>query len=339
MVDDNTPVPSGPLIPNTTRRKPEWDMWVSVPHANLWAAVALSCDFHPDAIHFFDERDAPDLQQYWKRYTIALANVQARILRLVDQGPKQGGMLGALHEFTFVINLAEFVAWAQGLPVPWELPAEFTVHTGDSKKSRLNREWYGGRVWLTLQEASELAALSAASWPYEMTDKEYQDLRNAQVGPRLIILRRHTKDDSLQSYPNSDRKNPDPHTGEDTNVEVAGLRRIFAAKGWPWPLDQSEDQVSRSRWPWGTYSDGWLPHLEAAVTEFWKDYDPKVPDGKDRSKGAVLKFLCARTDPSGHKISETKAKAIDTVVRPKAWPTGPSRGHSFPKEKRSEKKS
>jgi hypothetical protein len=69
MADDDAPVPSGPLIPNTTREKPEWDLWTSVPNANLWAAVALSCDFHPDSVHFLDEREAADLRQYWKRYT------------------------------------------------------------------------------------------------------------------------------------------------------------------------------------------------------------------------------------------------------------------------------
>jgi hypothetical protein len=197
----------------------------------------LSCDFHPDSIRLRDERNDPDLRQFWKRFYIALANAQAGTLQLVSRGPKTTlGFLANPDGFMFVVNLDIFAAWAQGLRVPWEMPKDFPM------------------------------------------------------------------------TPKADH-----------------------------PANSGDAAIAKT-WPWGEYSDGWLSDLAAAVDEFWKDYDPKVQGGKDRSKEAVLKFLYGRTDSRGERISETKAKAIDTIIRPKAWPTGPSKGRSFPKEKRSEKK-
>ncbi len=72
-------------MPNKIRTKPDWVTSLNAGRAYIWAAVALSCDIRPDAIKMNDksDADAPDLAQFWKRYTVALTNIRALRLPIV----------------------------------------------------------------------------------------------------------------------------------------------------------------------------------------------------------------------------------------------------------------
>ena len=118
--NDGAPIPAGPLVPNTTRKKPEWDLWGSIPDAFLWAAVALSCDIHPDTIDVMN-LGTSDLAQFTKRFIIAVANVRSGTLATVEKEIPTA----RLPDTAIVVNLTKFCRWAQGLSYPWELPSEF----------------------------------------------------------------------------------------------------------------------------------------------------------------------------------------------------------------------
>jgi hypothetical protein len=114
----------GALILNATRLRPEWNFYADIPHPLLWALVAMACDIDPRNIDVLNpaERIAPDLVQFWKRFTIAQAQVEAGKLAVVEMGEKLSG------DFNFAVSVSwdVFSRWTTTLSCPWELPKEFT---------------------------------------------------------------------------------------------------------------------------------------------------------------------------------------------------------------------
>lgn len=113
----------GALILNTTRLRPEWNFYADIPHPLLWALVAMACDIDPRNIDVLNpaERTAPDLVQFWKRFTIAQAQVEAGKLAVVEIGEKLPG------DFNFATSVSweVFSRWTTTLSCPWELPKGF----------------------------------------------------------------------------------------------------------------------------------------------------------------------------------------------------------------------
>lgn len=69
-------------------------------------------------------------------------------------------------------------------------------------------------------------------------------------------------------------------------------------------------------WPWGEYSTELLGHLEAAAKKFWSDY--KNDHSKAPFNKQVEGWLMVE-----RKLSESKAKAIASILRADGIPTGP----------------
>jgi hypothetical protein len=179
----------------------------------------------------------------------------------------------------------------------------------DRPASQLDRAWYAGRDWLTLQEATNLAALSAGLPPYVMTYKEYQALYNKEASPRLLILRRHIVDGSLKTRPNP--QCPDERRPDGTMVKASDLRRLFALKGWPWPLDQPVS--SKPEWPWGTYDTQLLRDLAAAVDHFWAKFDPSKPLPKTASNQKEVSAWLVKN----RGVPARTADEIARIIQPK----------------------
>lgn len=84
-------------------------------------------------------------------------------------------------------------------------------------------------------------------------------------------------------------------------------------------LFRSDDNSVRRkhRWPWGDYDTVLLGHLEAAVREFWLDYD------RDRPRTAPKNEVVADWLINERKITRNKAEAIASILRADGLPTGP----------------
>ncbi len=123
---DPARVSVGPLLPNTTRPKPDWESWGNIRVDHVAFAVALSCDIDPGEIDFYNEAQAPDLVQFYKRLLIAEANLGGS-LKATKQ-PYNG------IQDAWKIDLEVFSAWAERLRPPWELPAEFPRPESDDRK-------------------------------------------------------------------------------------------------------------------------------------------------------------------------------------------------------------
>lgn len=72
-----------------------------------------------------------------------------------------------------------------------------------------------------------------------------------------------------------------------------------------------------ARWPWGSHHTEMLGHLEAAARKFWVNYDPS--DNTTKPKNEEVSGWLEKE----HKISNAKARAIASILRPEDLPTGP----------------
>ena len=70
-------------------------------------------------------------------------------------------------------------------------------------------------------------------------------------------------------------------------------------------------------WPWGSHHTESLGHLEAAAQRFWVRYDPL--DATTAPTNAEVSQWLQET----RKVSQTKAHAIASMLRPDDLPTGP----------------
>lgn len=95
-----------------------WKMWRQIPEADVHAAVALSVDLEPDDTLEYDR--APDL--FEERIQIAWSCAEAGTLPTVRRKPVRRHLTGAMGQ-TWVVNLAEFGAWAG--KQDWLLPESF----------------------------------------------------------------------------------------------------------------------------------------------------------------------------------------------------------------------
>jgi hypothetical protein len=225
------------------------------------------------------------------------------------------------------VRLVDFVAWAMGVDL--ELPEQFP-------RPRVTRE-----VW-------ERKAPDWGLWaPMAFVELIHAVALSCDIDPCGIV--RPPCDDPeflrrLKIANNRWEAGDIPHVagpGSDVPgnllryVRFPDFAKLADSLGWSLPAEFPRIITgmasSPATWPWGKYNDGLLPHLEAAVNEFWKDYDPCVDDGKNRRKASVIKFL----EDKG--VSTTAARAIDTIARPKGWKSGPPKGRPFPKEKRGKK--
>jgi hypothetical protein len=78
-----------------------------------------------------------------------------------------------------------------------------------------------------------------------------------------------------------------------------------------------EAKTPSARWPWGNHHTEWLGHLEAAAKRWWSLYDPtdattaptntNVSDWLQKERG----------------LSQTKADAMASILRPDGLRTGP----------------
>jgi hypothetical protein len=110
----------GPLIPNVTRPKPDWEHWSSLPHVEVWAAVALACDIAPE-LSMLNDPGSDDLVQFCKRLPIAIAHIEAGTLKHQRGYNKFVDLTHASDH----VHLDEFAGWAAALPFPWDLPKVF----------------------------------------------------------------------------------------------------------------------------------------------------------------------------------------------------------------------
>lgn len=74
---------------------------------------------------------------------------------------------------------------------------------------------------------------------------------------------------------------------------------------------------SGKRWPWGHHHTEMLGHLEAAGKRYWMNYDPN-----DIST-APTNTMVADWLQSERGVSNDKAKAIASILRPEGLRTGP----------------
>ncbi len=71
-------------------------------------------------------------------------------------------------------------------------------------------------------------------------------------------------------------------------------------------------------WPWGSHQTKALGHLDAAAREFWTAYDPANAKSTAPKNHSVIDWLQTK-----HKVSNSMAKAIASMLRPDDLPTGP----------------
>ena len=85
----------------------------------------------------------------------------------------------------------------------------------------------------------------------------------------------------------------------------------------PGTIKAPSSALPPTRWPWGSHQTAMLGHLEAAAQKFWVNYDPgdntTAPTNEDVSDWLETE----------RKISNAKAKAIASILRPEDLPTGP----------------
>jgi len=88
------------------------------------------------------------------------------------------------------------------------------------------------------------------------------------------------------------------------------------------------------RWPWGSYSTEELEHLDAAVREFWVDYDPANPSSLKESEGHTVKEWLTKDykEKTGATVTASAAERIATIIRPEALKKG---GRRSAKQKNS----
>jgi len=174
----SAPVPSGPLIPNTTRKKPAWDMWGNITEKSVFEAVALACDIDPIAIEPFKDTEgpSPDLRQFVQRLAVAIEE-SGKTLHLVAMAPKPCAMPSLFDR----VNLAEFSAWAQNLRHPWEIPEGFPGRTDPAKAGVATaKTWPWGPYcdgWIPFLEATVIEF-----WKdYDPSVDDGKDRRKASV--------------------------------------------------------------------------------------------------------------------------------------------------------------
>jgi len=308
----------GPLTPNTTRNKPDWDEWRCRPQGSVAEAVALSCDVAPDQVDFLNEFEAPDLRQFYKRLRIADENVKAGTLPYVNWYPDE-----LAYDIFRTVRLGVFANWAEGLS--WELPKAFPR---PEKKGKPAVDW---TVWGHRPQAElwEVVAVSLDIAPDSLTD--------SMRGGAFDLC------PSWRSHPQEflDRLAiAEAHLGKGLNVvEIVEKKRRkhfstvsladFAAwfvgldpplppplpKKFPKPAP-SEQPHTGSSWPWGTYETEALKQLAAAVREFWMKYDPAKPRTAP-TNDKVKEWLKSRG------VADRTAEVMATIIRPDALPPGP----------------
>lgn len=108
---------------------PDWETWRYVPKAELWEAVALSCDVDPEALKYVGVFD-PELLgfdhplEFKRRLKIARASIgKGGTLGVVDMAPS---------DYCHKIRLDEFSGWANSHG--WELPGMFPRARQQSKE-------------------------------------------------------------------------------------------------------------------------------------------------------------------------------------------------------------
>ena len=73
-------------------------------------------------------------------------------------------------------------------------------------------------------------------------------------------------------------------------------------------------------WPWGNYETRLLRALADAVRQFWSTYDPADPSTAPKQPD-VSKYIQER-----HKVSETMADMMATIIRADGAPQGRRKG-------------
>jgi hypothetical protein len=108
--------------------RPNWRLWTSVPHVELWQAVALSLDLDPDLIPSFSGWELRD--HVGSPGLTAEFNLRLRILH-AQCGPswrkKPGPVTQKVNgddELRDEIELLDFVVWGRALK--WRMPRELT---------------------------------------------------------------------------------------------------------------------------------------------------------------------------------------------------------------------
>jgi len=123
------------LVP-TSKPKPDWETWGSIPDTSIINAVALSCNVEPNTLanEFVGAGADPtsELHQFWKRLLIASANAINGALKRVRSNPGTTLLPPCIFDD---VSLIELSTWAEGLPYPWELPAGFPRSSGPRKQA------------------------------------------------------------------------------------------------------------------------------------------------------------------------------------------------------------
>lgn len=154
-----------------TYKKPDWSTWGHMPTAELWEAIAISCDIEPDSlatakdfsnekifIQFGDVLDhvPPRPEEFNRRIKIALASTH-------DMGTlKTDGTKGHTDQR---VKLSDFARWAdeRGFSLPPEFPRE-------DKSLAINGQWPWGNHETELLK--HLAAAANKFWKlYDPADK------------------------------------------------------------------------------------------------------------------------------------------------------------------------
>jgi hypothetical protein len=182
-LNHGAPVPSDRLIPNETRKKPEWDLWGSVPTAYLWAAVALSCDIHPNTVDLMD-LSASDLAQFTKRFTIALVNARSGTLKVVEHETPTA----RVPDYAIEVNLLKFASWAQALRYPWELPEEFPFAPKAEHPPLVEAEPATNQAHTTQSESTPPGKSKAQSERMDSQVENESELRESARTTLLMII-------------------------------------------------------------------------------------------------------------------------------------------------------
>ena len=130
---------------------------------------------------------------------------------------------------------------------------------------------------------------------------------------------------SMQGGATSDNPPPDIALARFHRDEIArwlmveGISPAYQFKKLPAAAPQATDSAATpvARWPWGNYHTKLLGHLEAAARKFWVNYEPT-----DATTAPTISEV-AKWLQDTHGVSQTKADAIASILRPDDLPTGP----------------
>lgn len=171
---------------------PKWESWAHLDFMNLYVAVALSLNYDPELLP----------KRYKNLYVPVMSETPAEYqnrFKVAVEGFESGALNGDVRS----VNISQFIAWADALPSPWEMPEEFeafkersaesspqhlfiavTTDPESAKAEEKNRAAQNAKGLYTVREA----ALTLAKAHNLKAEKLRQDMISAFYDGTLVVL-------------------------------------------------------------------------------------------------------------------------------------------------------